>query len=261
MLLHAQENNLLDYHHTLQFARYLSAGTQYKYAIEEYERLYYYFPHDTVIIYELAKNYRLSRQCPRLERVKLLVDTSDKLFHSPILIKEYIHYAFDCNKTTRLIPYFSQFSSHEQALLHLGKLWMEGRYQQLRHYSGSQSSSSFMLLKDLEMLTQKFGKESYKNPGVALGLSALIPGAGKWYAGRRRDALMSFLLTTSNAYLSYRFFKEKGLSSVNGWLFGGFALSFYAGNLFGSYKAAKEYNEGINKAYQDEAKSIIYRFF
>lgn len=92
-------------------------------------------------------------------------------------------------------------------------------------------------------------------------MSTIIPGSGKAYSKRWGDAVISFLFVTTNAYASYRAFNKKGIKSVNGWIFGGLAFSFYSANLWGSAKAARIYNSQLLQGYQDHAESIIYNNF
>lgn len=91
-----------------------------------------------------------------------------------------------------------------------------------------------------------------KSPFIAAALSAIVPGSGKVYSGRWQDGLLSFLIVSSTAWLSYRSFDSDGSSSVRGWIFGGIATGFYLGNIYGSQKAAKNVNQRYIKVYQAE---------
>ncbi len=92
-------------------------------------------------------------------------------------------------------------------------------------------------------------------------MSAVIPGSGKAYTKRWGDAFVSFLFISTNAYASYRAFNKKGVKSLNGWLFGGLALSFYTANLWGTVKGVKLYNNNIRETYQNNAENIIYNSY
>lgn len=105
-------------------------------------------------------------------------------------------------------------------------------------------------------LLDQHGNNKYKKPGVAVALSAVIPGAGKAYAGYWKDALFSFVFVSLSAWQSYRGFEQKGASSVYGWLYGGMGLGFYIGNVFGSAKAVNKYNYELNHDLQHQAQDI-----
>ncbi|MEM7659009.1 MAG: hypothetical protein AAF399_22995, partial [Bacteroidota bacterium] len=80
-------------------------------------------------------------------------------------------------------------------------------------------------------------------PALAVGLSTLLPGSGRLYTNQWPDGLISFLLISGLSYASYRNFNRNGRSSALGWIYGGIALGFYAGNIYGSYHSAIRYNE------------------
>ena len=82
-----------------------------------------------------------------------------------------------------------------------------------------------------------------KSPALAGLLSAVLPGAGKAYVGRWGDAVFSLLLVASPGAISaYRFYST-GPSSASAWVTGGFAAVFYFANVYGSFTAARIYNE------------------
>ncbi|HQQ93988.1 MAG TPA: hypothetical protein PLQ93_05500 [Bacteroidia bacterium] len=84
--------------------------------------------------------------------------------------------------------------------------------------------------------------EQYKNyrrkkPGVAAGLSVLVPGLGKAYAGKTRSFIFSFLICTAYAFQTYESAIKLGpthaFTLINASAFG----VFYASGIYGSYKA------------------------
>jgi len=103
--------------------------------------------------------------------------------------------------------------------------------------------------------------QKYKNPFIASLMSTVLPGSGKDYSKRWGDAFVSFLFVGTNSFASYRAFKKKGINSVNGWIFGSLAVSFYSANIWGSAKAAKNYNTRIKEKFQVDAENIIYNSF
>ena len=258
--MQAQEN-LTDYSHSLRFARYLSAGHQYSFAAQEYERLLFLFPRDTIVIYELAQTYRKQGRCGRLNRVKLLVDQKKSLFQTPLLIEEYIRFAYKCGETENLKPYLTFFPEERRNFLELAALWSAGRYDTLRHFTPPQPLPSSPGYRHLWEVTKDFQNLKYKKTGLALAMSAVIPGSGKIYAGYWRDGIMAFLFTAGNLYMAYHFYTLEKPHGFNTWLFGFFGISFYAGNLFGSYKAAKDHNRRLNQMYREKAEAVLERYF
>ena len=82
-----------------------------------------------------------------------------------------------------------------------------------------------------------------KKPGIALTLSAFIPGLGKWYGGSLMSGFGSFLsfasLTAGCVYAGYNY----GIENWRPWVLGGAALVTYIVELYGSYKNAERYND------------------
>jgi len=87
-----------------------------------------------------------------------------------------------------------------------------------------------------------------KNPYLALFLSALLPGAGRFYAERSGDGIFSLMtvLTPAAAAAYYYFYTDfkPGLYASAG----AFA-AFYAGELYGAYNSASIYHKNKTEEY------------
>jgi len=82
-----------------------------------------------------------------------------------------------------------------------------------------------------------------KSPWLAGSMSAIIPGAGSFYTGRRMEALYAFFLTS--------LFWVATVDAVNNedapltGLFGFFTLTFYGGNIYTAVNSAHKYNDRL----------------
>ena len=65
------------------------------------------------------------------------------------------------------------------------------------------------------------------------------------YTKDYKDAIIGFIIVGSSAFNTYRGFSKHGINSAYGWVFGGVALGFYSGNIYGAYKAVKNYNHRL----------------
>ena len=89
-------------------------------------------------------------------------------------------------------------------------------------------------------------KTDSKSPLLALGLSALIPGAGQLYTNHYGEAGMAFVVNGIFAFLAYNAFMRAkqipnyGYTEFGFWSFIG--LGFYSGNLYGAALSAQRYN-------------------
>lgn len=258
----SSQENLFDYDNSLEFARYLKSTRQYDFAREEYERLNYLWPGDTTISIELVNTYRLNQQCNRLDFSYELLKKNIFRKHSLSSAKEYLAFSLSCKSTSdRFSEISSLFPPAEAHFYELSHLWVNKKYDSAFTYNKENEDFIKNSNPDLYDLTYDFENEKYKSPALAVIMSAVIPGSGKAYSNRWGDALISFLFVGTNAYASYRAFNKKGITSVNGWVFGGIAFSFYSANLWGSAKAAKWYNSDLQKRYQNNAENIIYNSF
>lgn len=89
-------------------------------------------------------------------------------------------------------------------------------------------------------LIQNINTQKYKNPTFG-GLLGIIPGAGYLYADHKQTALSSLVINALFAYGAYTSFKTNNtgigiLASVIG-------VAFYLGNIQGSVKSVRRYNQ------------------
>ena len=94
-----------------------------------------------------------------------------------------------------------------------------------------------------------------KEPITAAILSAIIPGAGKFYTNEYSDGIWAFLASVGFAYLSYDNFHAK--HEFRGWIFGGLAAGFYAGNIYGAAASAQLYNAKIHFDFVNDLKEFL----
>jgi hypothetical protein len=256
------QQDLMNHDNSLRFARYLNRTHQYDFAAEEYERLHFQWPDDTIICLELVTTYRLNRDCSQFLNSFQIMSTNNRIFNQKSFSREYLRFCLTCKIEHPL--YFDVVSSldqDEKAFYTLGYYWANQQYDSAFAFSSRNADLLSESSSQLLSLTQSFQMQRFKKPFLALAMSTVLPGSGKAYSKRWADATISFLLVSTSAYASYRAFKRKGIKSVNGWIFGGVSFSFYLSNIYGSYKSAKHYNEDLRIQYQNNAESTIYNSF
>lgn len=114
---------------------------------------------------------------------------------------------------------------------------------------------------DVSFLAEAAVRSRHKSPLKAGLLSAIIPGAGKIYAGRLIDGLFSALLVGLTTWQAYDGFHDDGNRSVRGWLYGATATTFYAGNVYGAWVAARVYNNDLDRGIQSGALLVLEKHF
>jgi len=260
-LSYAQQN-LLTRSNSLKFAQYLLTTAQYDYAQEEYERVIYFYPKDTTAILSIVDVYTFGGKCQKLDYSLDLLSRIDKPRTNLIFWKKYLNLSLKCksfdNNYNRFVNLMKEGEKEYYAL---SKSWLSNDFEKIKNFEIKKSPKNNSKFEKLLRLTKQYKRKKFKKPGLALIMSAIIPGSGKAYSKRWGDAFVSFIFVASNAWISYRAFNKKGISSVNGWIFGGLSFSFYVSNIWGSFKAAKNYNNHIKHTYQREAENIIYHNF
>jgi TolA-binding protein/TM2 domain-containing membrane protein YozV len=81
----------------------------------------------------------------------------------------------------------------------------------------------------------------HRHPALAALFSALIPGSGKWYAGKKADGIYSLLLVSSSAAVATSYARDDHRTKAG--LFGALSLFFYLGNIYGSALEAERFNQ------------------
>ena len=95
----------------------------------------------------------------------------------------------------------------------------------------------------------------FKSPLKAAILSAVIPGAGKFYTHEYADGIVAFLTTGILSYIAYTDFHAD--HKIRGWIFTALASGFYAGNIYGSAASAQIFNAKIRFDFTTELKNFL----
>lgn len=84
-----------------------------------------------------------------------------------------------------------------------------------------------------------------KSVPLAAALSTAVPGAGKFYARRPYDGIVSLLMVGLTGWQAYNGFRHGGRNSVKGWVYGTISAGFHAGNVYGAVIATRSYNKAL----------------
>jgi len=134
------------------------------------------------------------------------------------------------------------------------------QWQQAHQYLTSPDIQEDILSQKLIEFSRKGLNLKKKNGFIAGMLSAVIPGAGKVYAKRTMDGLVSFLTVGLTAWQAYDGFREKGVESVKGWIYTTLGVFFYLGNIYGSVIAVNIYNKQLEDKQVNEIGLAIRVF-
>lgn len=151
-----------------------------------------------------------------------------------------------------------------------------GNYLLLRDYKKFDSVSRTFLYDDYKYvneqkklieLKKEITKTKKKSPAVAGILSAVVPGLGKFYAGKRGASLAAFAANGALAAMAFESYYRGGRSIKNPQFitFSTLFTFFYVGNIFGSVFSVKQQIRSVNGRINNEVLASIHvpvvRFF
>lgn len=106
--------------------------------------------------------------------------------------------------------------------------------------------------KDMIGIAGDIRKQKKKSPLMAAVLSALVPGAGKYYLGKIGQGTMSLVGTGILGLQAYEGYRKDGVKSPRFIIFGSLFSVFYVANIWGSAVAVRVTREQYNQS-ADEA--------
>ena len=92
-----------------------------------------------------------------------------------------------------------------------------------------------------------------KSPAIAGGLAAVVPGAGHLYTGRKRDALVAFLLNGAFIWAAVELFDDE--KYVTGGIATFIELGWYSGNIYSAISSAHKYNRSVKEEFLQNLKN------
>ena len=105
-----------------------------------------------------------------------------------------------------------------------------------------------------DIYNERYEKRA-KSPLLAAAASAVIPGAGKIYAGKIGEGVSAFLITGALGAITAEHWVKDGASNWKTIIPGLLTTVFYIGNIYGGYMSVSIYNSNLKNA-QDTA--VLY---
>lgn len=115
--------------------------------------------------------------------------------------------------------------------------------------------SSYIFEKEerrMQLYYDKLKGFRHKSPVLAGVYSALVPGLGKWYAGKKKQGIAAFLPVISLAALTYEAYRKDGVKSARFIGFGSLFTIFYIGDIWGSTLSVKIRRNEFYKEYDNK---------
>lgn len=150
--------------------------------------------------------------------------------------------------TTTEIVHLKKFELAAIALLKKDELLF-------KHLQEHFTYDNFFLKQEQENLkrySSKLFHQKKKSAFIAGALSTVLPGAGKWYAGKKKQAIGSFLPILSSAILTIEAYNKGGIKDARTWIYGTLFSTFYIGNIWGSVVAVKINKKEYRQLYENK---------
>ncbi len=252
------QNDIYSLQNSKSYADFLYRSMDYPNAAAEYERIVFLDTTDFVAKLRLIKSYnkigdfsfaryKINNLFPKTE--KMPVDIARQ--YSIVLIRQN-----ELDSARAFLLHYPAFHKNDKALFSLSIELFAQNWEEARRISEQSQSIDDLSFLQLSAIAKQTKDIKYKSPLLSSGMSMLVPGLGKVYSGYWKDGLFSLLFTGIAVWQSYRGFDKQGINSAYGWIYGGIALGFYSGNIYGSYKAANKYNETINHSIYHQLEEV-----
>ncbi len=255
--------NIFDSTHTAQYASYLYKTQQYHLAINEYERLLFFSPNNSDTKLFLVKSYRKNGEYDKaINRINTF-SLHNNFVMDNIFSHEYMKLLLisEQNKlASNFLENKNAFTQIEITEYALAVLLLNEEYEKSRMFVNTNKIETDFY-NSLALISEDTKHLKYKNPYLAMLLSAIVPGLGKFYTTDWKDGLISLFFVGANAFQAYRGFNQKGIESIYGWAFFGVSFGFYTGNIFGAFKSAKRYNKRINYEINKKVHNTVFYNF
>ena len=250
----AAQQDLFDSSATQRYAHFLMESEDYQTALIEWERLYFMQPHNDSLALKILQTYQLAGQyaqgAARFQR----------LYSQPIRAprphaRTYLNLLRRQGHLDSAYDWVGRyaFASPYREKQKVSLLLLRSRFQKAQSLPALQDIHDPALLS----LVDRSAAIPRKSPFLSGLFSGLVPGLGKAYTGQWKDGLFSLVFVAANAVGAYRGFSQQGTGSALGWITAGIGTAFYVGNIYGSVKAAQQYNHLQEKAYHQDVESYL----
>lgn len=259
----AFSQDLYNYENSKKFVEYLTKSGQFELATREYERLIFMSPQNDTLKTSLLSTYRRAGKYDEaLLRARQLYSNASEMpvssaieYGRVLLLKANYQEAKTFWESNVNLPI------SDKAILSATSAILQDNYKNANEILGNLKNEDHKLAFEYKDLALKAGQIKKKSPALAGLMSAIIPGSGRVYAKDWKDGLVSFLFVGTMAFQSYRGFLKSGTQSTRGWIYGGVALGFHLGNIYGSVSSAKAYNKKRFQTIRNSVDNLFNSYY
>jgi putative component of membrane protein insertase Oxa1/YidC/SpoIIIJ protein YidD len=244
------------------FIKYLIDQGQYQEALKEIHRILYFTPQSSNV--DLYANYLICLRA--LEQQEKAIFEYENTFPAsvrshPVLMQLMGNQWLSLDNYDNAISLYGQVIKDPETERHLGDQARILRgYAHVRKADLELAKSDFSSIVEQSVFfssaqanlsqLEKISHLKYKKPALA-GVLGVVPGLGYLYASHKQTALSAFVVNGLLGFATYTSIRTHnyGLAALTGV----FGASFYIGNISGSVKSVRRYNQ--NK-YESQVRKI-----
>ena len=141
--------------------------------------------------------------------------------------------------------------NYELAGIHL----LQGNYPMFEESFSKVDKNIFELSGSSENIERILGdlmQHKKKSPFIAGVLSGIVPGSGKFYAGKKGEAISAFIASVGLGLVTWENYRKDGLRDIKTMAFGTALLFSYAANIYGAIVSVNimesEYNNNVKNS-------------
>lgn len=243
------------------YAKHLYNSGDYLEAIRELEKIQFQAPADEIALPLLSAYRKSSQHQIGIKRFNQIY--ADKEALNPELSMEFAQYLFEMgfykDSYDFLLSHSDPNDTKTITMLSICAAQLFDYDAARKHLEGLDEKNNKRT--SIEALLLKHQTQKKKSPLVAGALSTIIPGLGKVYTGHWKDGLISFVFIATSTWQSYVGFKNNGLQSVYGWIFGTIGTGFYLGNIYGSARSAQRKNKSYITRSLADFEKLYHNYF
>ncbi|MDA3879453.1 MAG: hypothetical protein PF436_03605 [Prolixibacteraceae bacterium] len=189
----------------------------------------------------------------------LKVSLSSEFYHKSQFFAAYNQTYLGDYKRAKSV--FHQIETNKTSLMALknfelsGVHFLEGDFDGAKHYLYRTDTTVAVLntqLSNMKMIIAEIENHKAKKPWVAGLMSAVVPGSGKFYAGKKGEGIAAFLGSVSFGLIAWENYRKLGVKHPKTIIFGSIFAATYVSNIYGSVVSVRIYETEYNNALHNQ---------
>jgi tetratricopeptide (TPR) repeat protein len=261
--INAGAQDLYNFENTKKFAEYLAKSGQFDLATREFERLVFMVPQNDTLKTSLLSLYRRSGKYDEaiIRGKQLYPEIYNMTSSSAIEYGRILLLKSDFQLAKNFWESNTRIENADKIILSATSDILQDNYKSANEILNTLKPEEHKLAAEYKEIGKQAVEIKRKSPVLAGIMSAIVPGTGRFYSKDWKDGLVSFFFVSTMTFQSIRGFNKSGVNSTRGWVYGGVALGFYLGNIYGSVVSAKSYNKKSHQSIRNKIDNLFNSYY